>query len=232
MKALLHTFTRFYASSIGKKIIVALTGAALVLFLLGHLTGNLLIFRGPEAINNYAHGLHQLGGLLWVARIGLLVAVGLHILSTIHLRLQNQAARADSYRVEATMRASRASTTMIWSGVTVLAFVIYHLMHFTWGTLNNYKDPSGPYGLGEGKMNVYQMMIDGFKVVPNTLFYLVAIGLLCFHLSHGVSSMFQTLGLTTARTREPLRWLSSGLSVALFFGFASIPLSVLLGLLR
>jgi succinate dehydrogenase / fumarate reductase, cytochrome b subunit len=232
MHALLQTLMRFYASSIGKKIIVAATGAALVLFLLGHLTGNLLVFRGPEALNNYAHGLHQLGALLWVARIGLLVAVGLHIVSTIHLRIQNQAARSDGYQVDATMRASRGSTTMIWSGLTVLAFVIYHLMHFTWGTLNNYKDPNGPYGLGDGKMNVYQMIIDGFKVVPNSLFYLVAIGLLCLHLSHGVSSMFQTLGLTTKRTREPIRFLSWGLSIALFLGFASIPVSVLLGLLK
>ena len=108
--------------------------------------------------------MHDLGPLLWVARIGLLVAVFVHIAATVHLAAQNRAARPEAYVVDATLRASRSSRIMLWSGLTIACFVIYHLMHFTWGTFNRFYDPDGPYVLPDHRRNVYKMVIDGFSV--------------------------------------------------------------------
>lgn len=232
MKSLLQALGRFYASSIGKKIVVALTALVLLGFLVGHLTGNLLIFRGPETINDYAAKLRDLGPLLWTARIGLLAAVAVHIIATLHLAAQNKAARPEEYQCEATIQATRSSRIMVWSGLTILTFVIYHLMHFTWGTLNNYYDPNGPFVLPDGRHDVYKMMVDGFSFWGNSLFYILALGLLCSHLSHGVSSLFQTLGLTTSRTRPLFKALGWAFAVLIFAGFSSIPVAVMAGFVK
>src|SRR5690606_34985859 len=132
MNALSRSLSAYWNSSIGKKIIVALTGLVLVLFLAGHLSGNLLVFVGREAFNEYAYFLHHMlhGAGVWIARIGLLVALVLHVAATIALTRQNKAARKQ-YEHQATVQASRSSRMMIWSGFTILAFVIYHLLHFT-----------------------------------------------------------------------------------------------------
>ncbi len=232
MKSLLQALGRFYASSIGKKIVVALSALALLGFLVGHLTGNLLVFKGPEALNDYAAKLRDLGPLLWLARFGLLGAVAAHIVATLHLAAQNKAARPEEYRSEATIQATRSSLIMVWSGLTILAFVIYHLMHFTWGTLNNFYDPDGPYALPEGRHNVYKMVVDGFSFWGNSLFYLIALGLLCSHLSHGVTSLFQTLGVTTPRNRPLFKVLGRVFALAMFIGFSSIPVAVLAGFVK
>lgn len=229
MNSLCYAAVRFYASSIGKKLLVALSALALLGFLVGHLAGNLLVFAGPDALNAYAVNLHSMGALLWVARIGLLGAVAVHIIATLHLAAQNRAARPQEYEAEATLRATKSSRIMVLSGLTILAFVIYHLMHFTWGTLNDYRNPDGPYGLGDGRLNVYKMVVDGFSVWANSLFYLIALGLLCSHLSHGVSSIFQTLGITTPRTRPWFKAFGWAFALVMFAGFASIPVSILMG---
>jgi succinate dehydrogenase / fumarate reductase cytochrome b subunit len=232
MKAFLLAAGRFYSSSIGKKVVVALTALGLMGFLIGHLAGNLLMFGGPDAINAYAAKLHDLGPLLWVARIGLLVLVGVHIAATLQLAAQNRAARPDEYRVDATLRATRSSRMMVLSGLTILAFIVYHLLHFTVGNLHGFYDEDGAYRLADGRMNVYRMVVTGFGVWFNAGFYLLALGLLASHLSHGFSSVFQTLGLTTPRTR-PL-YVMGGWAFALLIcgGFASIPLAVMAGILK
>lgn len=231
MNSLLTSVTAFYRSSIGKKIIVAATGVAMLLFLAGHLVGNLLVFKGPEALNSYAKWLHSLGGLLWVARIGLLVAIVLHVVATIQLVRANRAARPVAYGCDSTRRASKASRTMIVSGLIILLFVVYHLMHFTWGTLNGYYDSSNArYFLPNGDHNVYNMVIDGFKWIPASLFYIVAMGLLCLHLSHGFSSSLQTLGVTTPRTRTAIDLAGKGYALFIFLGNISIPLAIMVGL--
>jgi succinate dehydrogenase / fumarate reductase, cytochrome b subunit len=232
MKSLIQSVLAFYQSSIGKKFIVAVTGVALLLFLAGHLLGNLLIFRGPEAINSYAKWLHSLGGLLWVARIGLLVCVVLHVVATIQLVRANRAARPVEYGCQKTRRASKASRSMIWSGSIVLAFVIYHLMHFTLGVRNGFHDPTNARYFTDGVHNVYNMVVDGFNWVPAALFYIFAMALLCLHLSHGFSSAFQTLGLTTPRTRTAIDLGGKAYAVALFLGNISIPISVLMGIVK
>lgn len=233
MKSLWTSVTRFYNSSIGKKIVVALTGVAMLLFLAGHLLGNLLVFKGPDAINAYAKWLHGLGNALWVARLGLIGSLVLHVVATIQLVRQNRAARPVAYGCPATRRATKASRTMILSGLVILSFVIYHLMHYTWGVLNNYYDPNNArYHLASGDHNVYNMVVDGFRWAPAAIFYVISIGLLSMHLSHGFSSAFQTLGLTTPRTRIALDLAGKAYAALIFVGYVSIPLAILFGFVR
>jgi len=231
MPSLVQSLTRFYQSSIGKKILVAVTGLAMIGFLVGHLLGNLLIFSGPDAINGYAKKLHDLGPLLYLIRGGLLVIVVLHIVTTIQLVRLNRAARPQKYAVDTVRQASKSSRIMIWSGLTIFAFIIYHLAHYTWALGNQYRDPSVlRYWVAPGVHNVYNMVVDGFRVWYVSAFYILALLLLTSHLSHGFASVFQTLGLATPRTRRPIAVAGNVFSWAWFLGNLSIPLAILFGL--
>ena len=209
----------FAKSSIGRKIIVALTGLALVLFLAGHLSGNLLIFAGEEAFNEYAEFLHTfLHGMgVWIARIGLLVCFVVHIVFTILLVKENKAARP-KYAHEATVQAPGSSRIMIWSGLTILAFVIFHILHFTVRT------DSELAALGE--TSPWKMVIEGFQNPLVVIFYLIAMTLLCSHLSHGVASIFQTLGLRSKKTAGPIKFIAKAYAIVIYLGFISIPLAI------
>ncbi|MEJ6717988.1 MAG: succinate dehydrogenase cytochrome b subunit [Akkermansiaceae bacterium] len=208
-------------SSIGRKIIVALTGLALVLFLAGHLAGNLLIYAGPDAFNEYAHFLHTfLHGMgVWIARIGLLVCLVLHVWFTILLTKENKAARP-KYAHDATVQAPKSSRMMIWSGLTILAFIVYHLLHFTIRIDSNLAKM--------GETSPWHMVIEGFQNPLVVIFYVIAMTLLCSHLSHGVASIFQTLGLRSKKTAGPIKFISKAYAVIVYLGFISIPLAVLL----
>ena len=231
MPPIVQSVLRFYHSSIGKKLLVAITGLALIGFLAGHLLGNLLIFGGPEAINTYAKKLHDLGPLLYVIRAGLLAVVLLHITATVQLVRMNRAARPQKYAVDTVRRASKSSRIMIWSGLTVIAFVLYHLAHFTWALGNEYRNPAVTrYWVEPGVHNVYNMVVDGFRVWYVTAFYIIALGLLTSHLSHGFSSVFQTLGLSTTRTRRPIEVAGQLFAWGWFLGNLSIPVAILAGL--
>lgn len=228
MSAVFDPLSRFYGSSIGKKILVALTGLVLVVFVLGHMIGNLLIFVGPEAINEYGHMLQTAlhGAGVWIARIGLLVAVVIHIVATIQLSIRNRAARPARYGKEATQVASKASRTMVISGLTILAFIIYHLLHFTVHAGNDY----GTYTTvlhGETVHDVYRMVIAGFSWWPASLFYVIAMVLLSTHLSHGVSSLFQTLGLATDKSWPLFKALGYAYAALILIGNCSIPIAIL-----
>lgn len=231
MSAVFDPLFRFYSSSIGKKILVALTGLVLVIFILGHMIGNLLVFAGPEAINEYGHmlqtSLHGAG--VWIARLGLLAAVTVHILATVQLTLANKAARNDSYGEKKYKVSSTASRTMIWSGLTILAFIIYHLMHFTVRVGNEYNNPElYSYNLhGVEVHNVYKMVIDGFSWWPAAVFYIIAMVLLCSHLGHGVASIFQTLGLATHRTWPLFEKFGKAYALLILVGNCSIPIAIL-----
>ncbi len=230
MSSLFPSFFSFLGSSIGKKILVALTGAALVAFVLGHMIGNLLIYAGPNAINEYGQTLHTLlhGAGIWIARIGLLVCVVVHVVLTIQLTKENRAARTQKYGYEATIQASKSSRIMILSGLTLLAFIIYHLLHFTVRAGNDY----GTYTTslhGETVHDVYRMVVVGFSWWPASLFYIIAMCLLWSHLSHGVASLFQTLGLSNERTRPAYKALGLAFATLILVGNCSIPLSILLG---
>ncbi|MGB6220986.1 succinate dehydrogenase cytochrome b subunit [Haloferula sp.] len=228
------TICRIWTSSIGRKMLVALTGLGLVFFLLGHLVGNLLVFAGPEMFNDYAEFLHNMlhGMGIWLFRIGMLAIVAIHIAATISLTRENRAAR-DSYEYKATIQMKRSSGLMIWSGLTILAFIVYHLLHFTakvgntYGTDDRYFEEVNRNGEMVVRPNAWQMVIDGFSVWYVVLFYAIAMALLCSHLSHGVQSMFQTLGLRSRKTAGALDKLSSGYAWFILVGFLSIPISIL-----
>lgn len=228
MSALTQSVSLTIGSSIGKKILVALTGAVLVIFVLGHMIGNLLIFAGRDVINEYGHFLQTMGhGMgVWIARIGLLVCTVVHVVLTIKLTKENRAARASRYGFPATIKATKSSRVMIFSGLTLLAFIVYHLLHFTvrvWYGFDTFKTTLH----GETVHDVYRMVVTGFSVWPVSLFYLVAMGMLCSHLSHGVSSMFQTLGLNSERTQPLYKALGRAYALLIFAGNAAIVLAVL-----
>jgi succinate dehydrogenase / fumarate reductase, cytochrome b subunit len=214
--------TSLYQSSIGKKILVALTGLVLVGFILGHMIGNLLVFMGPEAINEYGHM------MIWVARAVIFGSIALHVILTVQLTRANSAARDTAYGKEHTQVASKSSRTMILSGLTILAFFIYHILHFTTRSFNQFNDPAKySYDLhGETVHNVFRMVIDGFSSLPVSVFYIIAMLLLSSHLSHGVSSLFQTLGLGTSKTRPLFNLLGKAFAALILVGNCSIPVAI------
>lgn len=213
----------------------------MVLFLAGHLTGNLLIFAGREAFNDYAQFLHEAGhgALIWVARVGLLVAVLLHVIATIQLTRLNRAARKDSYEFKTVIQAKKSSRLMIWSGLTILAFIIFHILHFTVkiaGGFSEMIDQAYHAASGETRHDAYGMVIAGFQncglnaVV--VAFYIIAMTLLCSHLSHGVGSIFQTLGWRSQKSQELISKVSLGYAVVIWLGFISVPLSIFFGFVK
>ena len=231
MNALTRAILSFWDSTIVKKILVAVTGIALLLFLPGHMIGNLLLFAGKDAINEYALWLHNLGhgGAVWIARIGLLAALVVHVLLTIQLTARNRAVR-QKYSHPATNRASRSSRMMIWSGLTILAFIIYHISHFTVRIGNDYNGTAYLTSLPshEGDVhNVHKMIIDGFSHTGNTVFYMIAITILCSHLSHGFASVFQTLGLRSRKSDLLIARAGWAYALLIWVGFLSIPVAVL-----
>lgn len=215
-------------SSIGKKFVVAATGICLVLFAVGHLAGNMTIFFGPDVINAYAMHLRDLGPFLWVIRLGLLTIVGLHIYFTMLLWSENQAARPQKYAVSATIKTTVFARTMRLSGLFILAFVVFHLAHFTLlivdpGFANLHTTVNG-----HEVHDVYRMVVLGFSNPIVVIFYVIALFLLAFHLSHGISSLFQTLGVSNKRLRPVYELISRVVAWALFIGYSSIPLSILI----
>lgn len=219
----------FYKSSIGKKIVVAVTGFFLILFVIGHIHGNLQIFLGPDALNAYAKGLHDLGPLLWVARIGLLAVFLVHIVATVQLTAENYKARGGRYEVYNTVQATKASRSMIISGLIILIFVIFHLLHFTFFAVDtSYADLIDP----EGRHDVFSMVVLGFQNPFISGFYIVALFLLFMHLSHGFGSIFQTLGFSNERLGLFFNRTGVVFAWVIFLAYISIPLSVLTGVLR
>lgn len=229
-----------FQSSIGKKYLMAVTGGILLLYVVGHLAGNLQIFLPKERINAYAHLLHSNQGLLWAVRLLLLATVGVHVWAAITLSQQNKAARPAIYGSDAKPYATTwAARHMLMTGLIVAAFVIYHLLHFTvqvpsinlLGSGSETKDFTQLFvtqGPQQGYRDVHRMLVAGFQQPIVSLFYLISVGLLCFHLSHGTNSMFQSLGLQEGSWRRRLETFAKVLAIVLFIGYASIPLAVFL----
>jgi len=218
----------FYHSSIGKKWVVAITGLALILFVVGHLLGNLQIFLGQNAINAYAERLQGLGELLWVARIGLIVAVLLHIVTTVLLAIQNKLARDTPYAVKKRVAATIAARTMLLSGLLIVSFVIFHILHYT--TLSIHPEWKQLVD-SSGRHDVYSMMIYGFSSPLVSGFYILSIFFLCLHLNHGIQSFLQTLGIRTRGFAPAISRVSVIGSWLIFAGYISIPVAVLLKVL-
>lgn len=214
----------FFQSTVGRKVVMALTGIILFGFVIGHLLGNLQVYFGPEAMNQYALFLREFlhGWALWAFRAVLLAAVALHIWAAASLTLANRAARPQAYYELRWRESTYASRTMRWSGVIIAAFAVYHLLHFTTGTVH----PSFQEG------DVYHNFIAGFQVVPVSLFYIVAMVLLGMHLHHGVWSMLQTLGLSHPRYMQWARACAGVIAAVFVLGNVSFPVAVLTGLLK
>lgn len=226
----MSTVTGIFKSSLGRKYIMAGTGVLLLLFVIGHLVGNLQVFGPPELINNYAHFLQSKPLLVWGARLGLLVIVGLHITTAIQLSAANKAARPVGYASGDSYGSTWQSRYMLMSGIVILAFIIYHLAHFTvrLPSINGIGDFTRLTTVmhGDTVPDVYAMMILGFQVWWVSAFYLVAQALLFIHLGHGVSSAFQSFGLRNHNWWPRVQLLAKVVSIAIFIGYASIPAAI------
>ena len=220
-----------WSTSIGKKAVMAVTGIALVGFVILHMVGNLKIYLGPEHFDAYARGLRELGEpilvhgqALWSMRLILLAAVVLHVVAAVQLTQASWAARPVAYTEKEAVAATYAARTMRWGGVIVLLFVVYHLLHFTAGVVGY-----APDQFQEG--TVYRNVVNGFRVWYVSAFYVVAQAALGLHLYHGVWSMFQTLGMN-ARGNGFYRGLAVVVAVVVIVGNVSIPLAVLADLVH
>jgi succinate dehydrogenase / fumarate reductase cytochrome b subunit len=237
-----------FRTTIGRKLLMAATGVVLIGFIVAHLVGNLQVFEAPDKLNGYAHFLQTLGPALWIERIGLLACVCIHIWAATVLALADRRARGSHpYKVNTWLQATVASRYMRWTGYVVLAFILYHLAHFTIGVaqpgtfqgrLPAYTMTSDyrVFGLvavraGTAVPDVYSMVILGFQNRLVALFYMFAIGLLSLHLLHGAESLFQTFGWRNARWSRGLRAVVTLACAAYFLGNLAIPGAVLAGLL-
>ncbi len=213
---------RFYDSANGKKVVMAATGVALFGFVIAHLLGNLQVYFGPGKLDEYGRLLHQNPGLLWTIRGFLLGTAVLHITAATQLYLLKKRARPVGYAKKIPTTSTYASRTMYWSGPILLAFIVYHLLHFTTGTVLP--------GFKEGA--VHENLVRGFSNPLVSGFYILAMVLLCTHLYHGIWSMLQTVGFGHPRYAPKMKTFAKAAAIALAAGNISIPVSVLLGIIR
>jgi succinate dehydrogenase / fumarate reductase cytochrome b subunit len=218
---------RLFSDSIGRKAVMAVTGLLMVLFVISHLLGNLSIFAGPNGINAYAEKLHAMGPLLWVARVVMLAAVLTHLVISIQITMENSDANPTKYAVDRMLKATFASRTMIYSGLVLGAFIVYHLLHFTFRVTPNLVLQTD----GLGRFDVFAMVHDAFRGVLAAAIYVVAMISLFLHLSHGVQSTFQSLGLSNNQVRPRLETFGRGLSAVFLVGYGAIPVLILIGVL-
>ena len=218
------TSRTFLDTAVGKKLVMAVTGLILFGFVIGHMLGNLQMYMGAHALNEYSAFLHSLlhGQGLWIARAVLLLSVILHIWAMVSLWTQSAAARHVQYKVQAHREANLASRTMRYSGLVVLAFIVYHLLHLTTGTVHPDYLPG----------DVYHNVVTGLRVAPVAIFYLLANLCLGFHLYHGAWSCLQTLGLNHPKYNGLRKWLPVGIAMLVVVGNLSFPIAVLAGVVR
>lgn len=215
-------FLRLWGSSIGLKIAMAVTGIILSGFVLVHMLGNLQVFQGAQALENYSKLLRTEPAFLWLARLILLASVGLHIVAYLVLFRRNWRARPQVYQKSEHQESSFASRSMILTGPLLLAFIVYHVLHLTTGTVHPH--------FREGA--VYNNLITGLRVVPVAAIYVLAMAVLGLHLWHGVWSMFQTLGASQARYRSFGRRFATVFTLVVVLGFAIVPLAIVTGLIK
>ena len=208
---------------------MSVTGLVLFGFVVMHMLGNLQIFLGQEALNRYAEALEDLPELLWLARAVLLTCLIFHLWTAAVLTLENRRARPVGYKMKSTVVASFASKTMMVSGLTILFFIIYHLLHYTFGVFQ----PENFHLVdAKGRHDVYAMVVASFKHRSVSLTYIVAMGLLALHLKHGASVWPQSLGLQNEKLRRPMELFGCVASLAIFWGNSAIPLAILSGLIQ
>jgi succinate dehydrogenase / fumarate reductase cytochrome b subunit len=218
-----------YRTSVGKKFYMAVSGAILIGFLVAHMVGNLKMYMGSEAFNHYAEFLREVGypilphmAGLWIFRIVLLGCVGLHMLSAWQVYIQSRNARGSKYTKEESLSFAYASRTMRWGGVIIATFVVYHLLHFTIGSVH----PDFVQG------DAYRNVVIGFQNPLVSGFYVLALVMITFHVYHGLWSAFQTVGANHPKYNPYRRPLALVLALVLLAGFLSVPLGVMTGVLK
>jgi succinate dehydrogenase / fumarate reductase, cytochrome b subunit len=219
-----------WGSTVGKKITMAVSGVILIGFVVGHMIGNLKVYQGPEAFNHYAEGLRAFGDpffgtnqLLWLIRVVLLAAVLVHIVAATQLTLHSRNARRIGYRkYDNDLAFSYASRTMVWGGIIILAFIVFHVLHLTTGDVHPDFRPH----------DAYHNLVAGFSTLPIALAYIAAMIPLGFHMYHGFWSMLQTLGASNPEYNRIRRPIAAGLALIVVLGNISFPVAVLAGLVR
>ena len=218
---------RLLSDSIGRKAVVAVTGLFMVLFVVVHLLGNTTIFVGPDGINAYAEKLHGLGPFVWAFRIFMGAMLGLHVIFAVLLTLENWAANPSKYAVKKMLKTTFAGETMIWTGLLLLAFLVYHLLQFTVRIT-----PDIVLGTdAKNRVDVFTMVLSSFRNTSIALVYVAAMVTLFLHLSHGIQSIFQTVGLNNDKTMPQFGALGKVLSALFLVGYSAIPVLILAGIL-
>jgi succinate dehydrogenase / fumarate reductase cytochrome b subunit len=212
-------------ASVGGKFIVAVSGLAMAGFLIAHLSGNLLFFKGPEAMAAYAEGLRHYLAVLWALRLGLIAATFFHVTVAIKLNLDSKKARPVPYARKSYLKASLQSRTMVLTGLLTLFYILFHLAHFTWRATSPEIAALGPW-------DCYQMLVLAFSNPLMSFLYIAAMVVLGVHLAHGISSLFQTLGIRQGKYDKLLGAVGPLFGAAVALGFISIPVSVLTGLMK
>lgn len=214
----------FYRSTVGKKTVMAVTGVIGFGFVIAHMLGNLQFYLGPDVLNEYSAALRRNPALLLGARLTLLGVVIAHVIAATQLTMQNSQARPNGYRVWTPRKSTYASRTMKYTGPILALFIVYHLLHLTYGTVH----PNFKHGPGNVP-DTYHNVVAGFSFIPASLVYIAAMAFLGFHLSHGIWSMFQSIGWNHPRYTPIVRKLSTIIAVLIVLGNISIPIAVMLG---
>jgi succinate dehydrogenase / fumarate reductase, cytochrome b subunit len=215
---------KFYGSMVGKKVVMGVTGLIGIGFVILHSLGNLLVFRGPEAINSYSHFLKSTGELLWTLRVVLLLAVIFHVIAAIQLTRQSRAARPIGYTKREAQVATIASRTMRWGGALLLVFIVVHILHFTTGNIR----PAGVFS----REDVYANVVTSFRIWWVTFFYVVAMIALGLHLFHGAWSSVRSIGVSPPSPQPLHRRLSLLIAVFVWAAFTAVPVAVFSGIVR
>lgn len=226
--AVLTKFSKAARSSVGLKSIAALTGAGLLGFVIIHLLGNLQMYIGQDQMNSYAHALKH-SPILWPARIGLLAIFVIHIGATVRLKARSNAARPQGYVYEDTVQASWASRHMIYTGFVLLGFVLYHLAHFTVHLTN---PEFATLTDSMGRHDAYNMFVMGFSNPLVSGIYILSMVVLGLHLSHGIQSLFQSMGANNSQWRPLIQKIGLGLTMLIVLGNISMPIAVMAGIIK
>jgi len=216
---------------VGRKIVMSVSGLMMVLFVVVHLLGNTSIFGGPNGINTYAAKLHELGPLIWPYRFVMVVLFGVHVFFGIQLTLENSGAKQQTYEVSKNLSATFTGKSMIWTGLIIGAFLIYHLLQFTFQVTN--PDIASVRNLDAfGRPDVFHMVVFSFQKAVVSSTYIVSLIALALHLTHGIQSSLQTLGLTNDMTFPLVVKSGKFVAVILFLGYVAIPVIIFIGVLK
>ena len=219
---------RFLSSSVGRKVLMAITGFFMLFFVAVHLLGNSSIFIGPGALNTYAEKLHSLGPLVWIFRGFMFLMLVVHVFFGILLTLENSAANPSKYAISRKLKATFASENMIWTGVLLLCFLVYHLLQFTVRVTPDIM----PDAVANRPGDVYKMVLGSLRITTISLVYVAAMVTLFLHLSHGIQSLFQTVGCSNDKTLPKVTMAGKMISALFLVGYCAIPVLILAGILN